>query len=243
MGSSSSGSILHQNVANCSCLYPLVASVSFGSCLQPVVVTLCPFRHGSCWFQQVFVLVALVLVVFLPVPNAFLTVVRLVFCLFVVVAIQSSCADVDWIIWLSAKTVWIGSQQTYLILFLISKAHIITHFDHRRFHPRRSNLSSSASLWMVIITFPSGREQLSFEPKASIGPYLLPASRRQHMLCSSVAVAEALSATEQASQFLQFRIPLLVSIFSKMAAMLLFCENCKSHSGNEKKNKIHPRKN
>ena len=29
----SSGSILHQNVADCSCLYPLVASGSFGSCL------------------------------------------------------------------------------------------------------------------------------------------------------------------------------------------------------------------
>ena len=50
-------------------------------------------------------LVVLVLVVFLLVPSAFLTVVRLVVCLFVVVVIQSSCADVDGIVWLSAKIV------------------------------------------------------------------------------------------------------------------------------------------
>ena len=73
-----------------------------------------------------------------------------------------------------------------------------------------------------VIAFPRGREQLSFQPRSSIGSYPLPASRRQHMLCSSVAVAEALRPTEHASQFLQFLIPLLVLLFSKMADQVAF---------------------
>ena len=90
--SSSSGSILLQIVANCSYLYPLVASGLFGSCLHQQVVTSCPFLHGSFLFQEVVLLVGLmVLVVFLLVSNAFFTVIQLVVLLFVLVVIQSSC--------------------------------------------------------------------------------------------------------------------------------------------------------
>ena len=42
------------------------------------------------------------------------------------------------------------------------------------------------------------------------------------MLCSSVAVAEALRDTEHESQFLQFRTPLLAPLFSKMADQVAF---------------------
>ena len=85
MGSSTSGSILHQNVANFSCLYLVVASESFGSCLNHAVVTSCPFLPCSCLFQEAVLLVVFVLVAFLLIPNAFLRVVRRVVCLFFVV--------------------------------------------------------------------------------------------------------------------------------------------------------------
>ena len=150
MGFSSSGSILYKIIANCSCLYRLVASGSFRSCLHHEVVTSSRFLHGSCLSQEVALLVVLVLVIFLLVPNAIFTLVRLVVCLVVVVVIQSSCEDVDWIFLI--KTGWIRNQKTHRSMdsYLNSKAHIFTQSDHCRFHPRRSNLPFSISLWMVI---------------------------------------------------------------------------------------------
>ena len=133
-GSSSPVSILHKIVANCSCLYHLVASGSFGSCLHREVVTSCPFLLGSSLFPEVVLFVVFVLIVSLLVPNAFFTVVRLVVCLVVVVMINTICADVNWIIWLSAETVWIRNKKTHswMASYLISKAHIFSHSDHRR---------------------------------------------------------------------------------------------------------------
>ena len=121
MGFSSFGSILNQIVTNCSCLYPLVASGSFDSCLHQVVVTSCLFLHGSCLLQEAVLLVVLVLVVFLLVPNAFLTVVRFVVCLFVVVVIQSICADVDWMFGLVLKQFEYEVKKHILFYILFQK--------------------------------------------------------------------------------------------------------------------------